>query len=696
MSDTYASQGSDLYAAPTKEGSSKEEDSKITAKKVREAWDRGCRSTKSERQQAAINQRFVLNKHWVYWNPGTDRLEELPRTGDRVRATIAKIGPDSVRIIAKLTSRPLAWEVLPKSPDDGAVTASRISEAALAQVSKEQSWEQERLDHADTTWESGVGGVCVEWDSTAGTPIDEDETGRIISTGDVLLTVVSLDEMAFEPGTRDAEKARYWVRGIAVPPSEAKDRYNLSKTPKADARAINQVWRSQDTGKEETPLTMVFTYFQRPHNNRPGTVVTVIDNEIVEETDWPFPFSDRLNIGMCVVKKIHGVWHGHTPVTDAVPVQAAFNASWSSIIEHMKQAGNARLWVPFGSVDDIEDLSDKPGEAMEYNPINGQRPEFESPPTMPDWWIRQPDMLGAQMDNILGQNEVSRGGAPGGIESGIALSVLAENDDTMIGRYGRNMADMWGRVGSMVLKLYEVKSKETRSSLVAMPHSKLPEVIKWNGGDLLGHTDAYVPTDAVMPRNRSAQQAYAFQLYDRGIITSATELARVADLPDQDDLLSGIDPDTARAQRENAAMAGGASRTVDTIDDHKNHIHIHRNFMRSERFENLDMAMQEIYRQHLQGHTMYAAQQAAEQALAASMSPMAAMLPSEQTSVLNPEDLASGMAISSLAPSGPGMSSGISSPMDMTGFVQQSQAPAETSGNEQIASSGSDEQQPQE
>ena len=644
----------------------------FTAKTVREAWDRGMKATRQERQTASLNQCFILNQHWNYWNKSSGRLEEMPRNPDRVRATIAKIGPDSGRILAKLTSRPLAWEVAPQSADDSAIQASRIAEAGLAETARSQGWEEMRYEHAEVTWTAGVGAIAVEWDDSVGTTIGITEDGREVKTGDVKLTVVALHEIACEPGTRDIRTARWWVRGVAMPPETAKEEFGLDKKPPADARMADSVWRSQDSDRSaEVPMTMVFTYFERPTNGSPGRVATIVGDEVVKEGPWPFPWTDKLNIGVCKVKPIHGKWFGHTPVTDAVPVQAAFNASWSSIIEHMKQAGNARLWVPYGTVEDIEDLSDLAGEAALYNPINGMRPMYESPPSMPDWWIRQPDMLGAQMDNILGQKEVSRGGAPAGVESGLALSILSENDDTMIGRFGRNMADMWGEVASMVLKLYEQNVRETRNAMVKMPNARIPEVVQWNGEKLQGHTTAYVPTDAVQPRNRSAQQAYAFQLYDRGIIKTPQELAKVADLPDSDDLLNGIDPDTARASRENASLSSGQARTVDVIDDHQNHIFLHRNFMRSERYEQLPQQIQELIRKHVAAHEMYAAQQASQQAYAAGISPLAAALPTEATSVLTQDQVGAQAMMSQMAPAGemsgmvaPGMN-------DMAGPPQQ-------------------------
>jgi hypothetical protein len=315
----------------------------------------------------------------------------------------------------------------------------------------------------------------------------------------------------------------------------------------------------------------------------------------------------------------------------------------------MKLAGNARLWVPMGAVDDIEDLTDTAGEAVEYNPINGQKPTYEAPPTMPDWWIRQPAMLEKAMDDILSIHDVSRGEAPAGVESGIALSILSENDDTPVGALAKSLGECWGRATSMVLKLWEKNVEETRSSMIYAP-GNVPEAIKWSGKDLLGQTTAIVPLDSVMPRSRAAQAAYAMQLYDRKIIQTPMELAKVADLPDQDDLLAGIDPDTARAQRENYWLAIGSARTVDVIDDHQNHLKIHRDFQRSERWEYLDQQTQMIMRQHCEAHELYAAGAAAEQVQAVGVSPLAAMLPTMGTKPLPTDDLQSATDAGQLVP----------------------------------------------
>src|SRR5262245_25951680 len=275
----------------------------ISPSKIRELWDNGVKSTRSEREQAAVNAQFLRNKQWCYFNRGSGRLEEVPRSPSRVRATVPRIGPDSRRIIAKLMRRALTFDVQPSSPDDAAIRASRIGEAALVETQRKQSWEDLRLDHTYCVWEAGTAAIAVDWDRSVGTPIGMAPNGRMISTGDVRLRAVSLHEIACEPGTRDLEHALWWIHGIALPPAEVQRPYNLPTAPRAAARAVDLVWRFNDGGvAQDPPLTMVLCYYQRPNGMDPGRYGTVVNDQFVDAGPWPFPFTDRLNLAVARVE----------------------------------------------------------------------------------------------------------------------------------------------------------------------------------------------------------------------------------------------------------------------------------------------------------------------------------------------------------------------------------------------------------
>jgi hypothetical protein len=615
----------------------------ITAAKVKELYDKGVAATRIERQQAATNRAFASGRHWVSYNRQLDRLEEAPRDATRVRATVNRIGPDSRRNMAKLLRRPLVFEVLPTSADDAVVRASKIAEAALADLHARQGWESLRRLHAKLVWEQAIAGLCVEWDWTAGTLLEEG-----MGTGEPLISVVSLAEITTEPGTRDIEKARYWIRSRALPTKEVQDMFQMEKEPQADARPSDISYRvgaSPETSGENIKLTLVHTYFGRPTPSKPeGCVCTVVGSQIVDGPHpWPFPFTDRLNIAVATPDPSATSWIGLTPVSDAIYIQALYNSSWSSIIEHMKLAGNARLFSPIGALEDPDALTDTPGEIVEFNPINGMGPKYETPPSMPDWWVRMPAMLQSEMNNVMSVFDVGRGNAPSGIESGVALSVLSENEDTPMGALAKELAECWGRVATMTLKLLQEYATEQRDATVYM--SDVPEVIHWTGGDLLNQCLATVPLDAVMPRSRAAQAAFALQLHDRGLIKDPTQLAEVADLPNQNSLMEGLDPDAAKAMRENMHMAQGKPREVAIEDEHQRHIDRHNNFMKSERFEHLAPEVQELVRLHRQAHETYAAEQAARQLQQTMMNPVLAEAPQAASRPVDPGIVAAGAAM---------------------------------------------------
>jgi len=145
--------------------------------------------------------------------------------------------------------------------------------------------------------------------------------------------------------------------------------------------------------------------------------------------------------------------------------------------------------------------------------------------------------------------------------------------------------------------------------------------------------------------------AYAFQLNDRGLVQDPIALAKIADLPNQGDLLEAMDSDTARAVRENAHMFAGSPRTVESFDDHVNHLNRHRDAMRSELYENADPQTKQIIRWHMAAHEQYAAFQAAQMAQAASVSPVAAAMPNEMVNPITPEALAEAANFGKFTPS---------------------------------------------
>lgn len=616
---------------------------------VRKRFDEGRKSTRREVRDYWMNHAFIHGRQWIYLNPNNGTVQTLAMDPDRVQVTANRLWPASRTIISKVTQRDLVFEVLPTAADDATVRGASLAEAVLADVHDGHDWEALRERLAWATWKGGTAAICVDWDPNAGSPISipsalgeetPDEPGEYeisgddpVFEGDTVETLLTIPEMVVEPGVREAEKARWWIKVQALPPEQVQSQFHLAKKPPADANAGDNPFAQRNysdgesTGNTTPELTLVLTYYERPNALcKKGKVIVVVDNKTVDgPKEWPFPFKDRLNFALCYETPVESRWTGETVVTMARPMQVLYNLAQSSITEHIKNAGNARMAVPQSAIELMDNLSDIPGEMFAY--MDGTTPpSWLSPPAMPNWWLEQPDRIAQVLDDLLGVHDVSRGVTPSNIESGYGLSILSENDNTPVGKMVKSQAACFAKVGRLVLELYEDMVKAKRPAVVVAP-GQPPESHNWSGADLEGQTRAVIPIDTIIPRSRAAMQQTADKMMQMQLITSFEEYAAIAELPGARSMVDRLKPDVAKARRENAEMALGDVCVPADFDDHAAHIAEHNVFRKSVKYERLPREVQDMIRTHIEAHSTLAGEAAGKAHAGLAISPMTATIP---------------------------------------------------------------------
>src|SRR5207302_1432884 len=131
--------------------------------------------------------------------------------------------------------------------------------------------------------------------------------------------------------------------------------------------------------------------------------------------------------------------------------------------------------------------------------------------------------------DIMFVHATSRGEASFDRASGQALALLAEKDDSPLGLMAFEESQRWSEIGSYVLRVYERKVGETRTVQV-QPRLAQPGQVrqsKWSGKKLKGQTRVVVPLETTLPTSQAAMQAFARDLYDRGIIKDPVVFARM-------------------------------------------------------------------------------------------------------------------------------------------------------------------------
>lgn len=611
----------------------------ITAARIQELYDKATRDTSKAVNDYWMNRAFLFGEQWIYREPTSGRIEEYPRDADRVRITDNHIWPASRTLMSKLLRRRLVFEVPPKGSDDANIKAAQKALAVINDVYVQHDWENKlRVPLTWDVWMGGTAGMCVEWDPEEGTVLDYAPDGRKIGTGDTRESKLSILEMAVEPGAQWAETARWWIRAAAMPPEQAQDMYGLSKTPDPDLNSSLSPLQAKLMAAdwdEETPkeLTLVLTYYERPNkkSEKGCYAVCIGENLVSGPHEWPFPFKDRLNLVVAHETPPTTRWYGETVLTAARPLQVAMNAAQSAVLEHMKLAGNARLMMPDGTYDNAEDLTDLAGEIIHYDKDEGA-PEYLSPPVMPNWWVEYSEKLKGRLDDLLSLQDVARGVAPPNIESGLGISILSENNDTPLATYALQIARAFERLSYLVLKIYEDKVTETRTASMSsrMGRNFPPDVTEWHGKELMGHCHVEIPDDAVIPRSRAAAEQRAFSLWDRKLITDPAEFAQVADMGNPQSFLEGLNPDLARASRENYYMSIGRVAVPADFDNHDIHVQSHNRFRKSLTYEQMPDDQKAVVDEHVLAHSQLAAQEQAVMAAAEEVDPRALAIPTPQ------------------------------------------------------------------
>lgn len=627
------------------------------AVEVRTLYNNAIKSIRPEIANYWINFAFLEGAQWVYWDEGNQRMMDMPRDPERSRITINRMAANTRTIISKAMQREMVFENMPNGADDAHIRGARLGETIVRELSHGMDWEVLRERLLQATWKGGTAALCVDWDPDARDILipATDDGAPAVHEGDACMQVLSIAEFVVEPGTRNPETARWWIKALTSPPKEVQARYKLEWEPAADGFSAQLPYMNRYTVGHpgENLTTMVLTYYERPnHLNEKGRICVVVNDQIVHDEAWPFPDKDSLNLFVARETVVENRWTGDTIVTYARPVQTALNATETNIMEHMKRAGNARLAVPQSSMDIIEALTDQPGELLPFSDGTSVPPQWLSPPQMPMWWNDRPERLKETLDDLMGVHDVSRGQAPTNApDSGYGLSILLESDNTPVGRLVKETCRVFEQAASFHLKLYEQEVKTKRKSAVSVGNNATMQ-LEWDGRDLHGQTRVSIPVEAVLPRNRAAQLKNAQDMMQMGMIQPGdiATYSFIAEMPDARNTIAAVSPHIAWARQENGLFAAGKMSTVEQWEDDDAHIKTHNDYRCTMDYRLLDPEQRAAVDQHVQAHETNAAEKLGKRQAMMQTSPVLGAAPTASGSPPIPPELMAPTAGAGAAP----------------------------------------------
>lgn len=598
-----------------------------TAPEVVAMWTQADNYLVKERRDYWMNGSYYIGHQWIWWDFTRSIVQDLDyvQNSDREsRITVDKYGPRTGSLLARFMQQELTWEVKPTGVDDSSMRRQRLQEQLLQGEQHHNDWESIREMAILQTLFGGAAAICVDWDPDMGEDYMIDPVNGIsVPMGGVRLTPLGICDFTLEPGTVDPKDSRWWIRCTALPPEQVQELYGLEETPAPDAEAMlsaraRSLLLRRPGGGTPPRTTVVYVYYEKPSSRGPGCVVHVVNKKVVKQEDaWPFPFK-HLNLSLFRQKKIPNTWVGHTLLTPARDVQYAYNRARSTILEHMRKAANARLMVPMGSVDDADQITIDPADVLEYNQEVGE-PHWQTAPEVPRWISGEAQQLEAELDDIFHTHQTTRGEAPGDRNSGLALSLLAEKDDTPLGPMAHDQSRGWSNIAEMTLALYRMNAENTglARSTTIITENGVPHTIQWSANDIDERPKVLVPLDATMPRSKLATQSIltnlaqqfpmAFQNVDPKMLST------MLGLPDPKLFLVQQDKDMAKAEWENGLLMQQVALIPEDFDVHDIHIKIHNDQRKSPAYELMNPEQRQYLDLHIRAHMQFLTNETAAQ-----------------------------------------------------------------------------------
>lgn len=366
-------------------------------------------------------------------------------------------------------------------------------------------------------------------------------------------------------------------------------------------------WRHGSTQK----LVEINRMFVRPgHRWFPdGAEVVFTQKEIIADVNFPYKHG-MLPFGVCGHVPMPVSQYSLSVLPDLKPLVLEVSKTVSQLIENRNLMANPP-WIEYKQNRIEGEIQNKPGMRLtiDWHPQVPEPHPIEMP-EIPTYVQNLIPVMKETIQEVAGQSEVSQGKVPAGARAGVTIAYLQEEDDTKISPTIMEYEDCMERVAWLDLMVIAERYDTPRTTRIYRNHAE-PEVLDFTGNMLNGIAGVVCQSGSALPRSKAAKQQYILDLWDRKLEQDPRKVREMLELnqgePDEWEQAMN------QAERENKMLQQGLQPEVREWYNHPAHHYVHRTFMISPEFFDLDPAIQQRFNDHDEEHSSYERQQQTEQ-----------------------------------------------------------------------------------
>lgn len=544
-----------------------------------------------------LNMNFVIGNQFAEISPKGDITDVGKQYYWQQREVYNHIAPILETRLAKLSRVKAKATVRPATSDDDDVASASLATKLIDAVCKENDFSSQ-LAMANT-WSEITGSAFfkITWDSDKGKALDAD---GLVKEGDVNITLCPPFEIFPEDiAVTDLDSQASIVHAKVFSVSEVKRLWGKDvQGGEVNVFTYDGTQATGGTGysvslpkivcEKKEDAVIVIEKYEMPTPEYPeGRLIIVAGDRLLHIGELPYingedgsrtyPFArqtciDNLSnfFGSCVVERI-------------IPVQRAYNAVKNRKHEFMNRIAVGVLAVEDGSVDtdNLEEEGLPPGKIVVYRQ-GSTPPVMLNPLQVPAEFSREEEKLLNEFVMISGVSEVTTySQVPSNVSSGVAISLLLEQDDTRISLTADSLRESVKRIGKQVLRLYRQFAKVPRIKRITGENGEV-ELASFSASNI-DSEDIVFDTISDIDDTLSARRAMVYDLLKLGLFTdndgkmsdaTKTKLFEILGFGNWESGRSADEVHRKKALAENMAFENG-DVTPDVYDNHNIHIEEH-------------------------------------------------------------------------------------------------------------------------
>lgn len=611
----------------------KEDQVNFVKKKFQEYQD----SRKAFELQWMLNVNFLNGNQYCDLDMHTQSITDIKKLYYyQQQEVFNQIAPIIETRLAKLGRVDPSLKTRPASSSREDISTAKICTSILKGTYSKHKMHK-KIKYANS-WSEVTGTVLHKtvWNTEKGRSIgmlEEDGNSQDIKEGDIDQIIVnSFECYPDSPFSEDIQFCRGFIHARPMSVDEIYDMHGVEIDGKElDVWNVSQTYGSSGglgygsnlqkvTSMKKKNQALLIEYYEVPSRKHPdGQLIIIAGDKLVYSGELPYLIGEDKKRGIPFVRQVcierPGHFWGVSVIERLLPVQRAYNAVKNRKHEYLNRCVLQVLTYEEGAIDEemIEEEGIAPGSHIPYK-VGHPAPQFMQNGSLPSEFNNEEARLENLFTTISGVSTFSRDSAPPvGANSGIAMEIVREQDDTRLSLTAENIRLSIIAVGQIWLRLYKQYAKVPRI-LRFIDEENEVMTMDWGASDITSD-DVVIESENELTQTPAQRRQLVFDLMQAGLFAdpdtgriSRSARAKILEMVELGNWESSnsLDQDHInRANRENMLLEKEQPPEIFEYDDDLIHMDEHLKYILSEEFEAISESnpqMMQVLLIHMKEH----------------------------------------------------------------------------------------------